>query len=223
MHQFKFLTVFILSQILFFQFLHAQQFSVVQVKGNKAIIELQSGDKLKVGESYSIGNNSSNHTSTAGTRDHLIGLNFEFSNLSMSPGTPSSTMALNIDMKYGWNKKQYEYGALVGMTYSKPDDDSATTLLKYGGFGTYNFQMNTPGTQMIYGVDGTFVLTATKRPLESGNGMTIEIGPSIKWFGFSDDHAITGGFYYSLDKQAVGREDVTTSGFKLIAGISTYY
>jgi hypothetical protein len=46
----------IIATILFSTFaVNAQQLNVIQVKGNRAIVEVQTGEKLKVGESYSVG------------------------------------------------------------------------------------------------------------------------------------------------------------------------
>lgn len=208
----------------------AQQFNVIQVKGNRAIIEVQTGEKLKVGESYSVGKSEFGEDEFAdvkskrkGQRKNLIGLNFSLSNLKPDTTNAKSTTIIESTIKYGWNLKQYEVAPLVTLSFTKPENTDASTTIGFGAAGSYNFQQNVPGTELIFSADAQLILTSTKTPTASGNGTAFLIGPGAKWFSLSNDYAIAGGVYLSMDKQSIGNSNFTTSGLVMQIGLSNYF
>lgn len=199
----------------------AQQLNVIQVKGNRAIVEVQDGNTLSVGQTIHAGNGSS--SAGKGSRNKLIGLDVAFANTKPNIAGSASTMSFTATGKYGWNHKDFEFGPVASLNYIKESGKDATTAFGLGAFGTYNFQPNISGTSTIFSLDAEGLFTQQKTTGTSSSGMAFSAGPFMKWFGVSDDHAIRAGVVYSMEKSKVGNLDVTTSGFKAVAGISTYF
>lgn len=214
---------------LFASFVEAQQLNVIQVKGNRAIVEIQTGEKLKVGESYAVGKVDGEVSldpvaSGKGSRNYLIGLDFSLSNTKTDVSGAQSTMAIDTTVKFGWNKKQYEYGPLFGLDYSKSGSVKPTYTFGVGGFGTYNFQPNIIGTDLIFSGDAQFVFAQTKAgDADAVTTTSLEVGPFAKWYGISDDHCIRGGLVFEWARTAPATGDITTTGIKAVVGISTYF
>ncbi len=210
-------------------FSQAQQLNVIQVKGNRAIVEIQTGEKLKVGESYAVGKVDGEVSldpvaSGKGSRNYLIGLDFGFSNTKVDTAGAQSVMAISTALKFGWNKKQYEYGPLVVFDYSKSGSLKPSYTWGVGGFGTYNFQPNIIGTDLIFSGDAEFTFAQTKQgEADAFNSMGLTVGPFAKWYGISDDHCIRGGLVFSWDRTSPATGDVTTTGLQAVVGISTYF
>jgi hypothetical protein len=135
----------IIATILFSTFaVNAQQLNVIQVKGNRAIVEVQTGEKLKVGESYSVGKVDGEISldpvaSGKGSRNYLIGLDFALTNTKSDQTNAQTTLAIDSTLKFGWNKKQYEFGPLATLDYTKAGSAKPTYTYGLGAFGTYNF------------------------------------------------------------------------------------
>lgn len=207
----------------------AQQLNVIQVKGNRAIVEVQTGEKLKVGESYSVGKVDGEISldpvaSGKGSRNYLVGLDFSLSNTKTDVANAETQLDIDSTLKFGWNKKQYEFGPLATLDYTKTGSVKPTYTYGLGAFGTYNFQPNVIGTDMIFSGDADFVWAQTKvASADAVNTMRFTAGPFMKWYGISEDHCFRGGlvFYWSRTSPATG--DVTTTGVKAIVGISTYF
>lgn len=208
---------------------YAQQLNVIQVKGNRAIVEVQTGEKLKVGESYAVGKvdgevSFDQSTPGKGTRNHLIGLDLGFSNTKADTAGAQTVMNMNANIKFGWNKKQYEYGPLLAFDYTKTGSVKPTYTWGVGGFGTYNFQPNIIGTELIFSGDAEFTFAQSKQgAADSFNTMGLTVGPFAKWYGISDDHCIRGGLVFSWDRTSPATGDVTTTGAQAVVGISTYF
>lgn len=221
-----------LTAIIFFlcaSISQAQQLNVIQVKGNRAIVEVQTGEKLKVGESYAVGKVDGEVSldpvaAGKGSRNYLIGLDFGFSNTKVDTAGAQSVTAMNSSLKFGWNKKQYEYGPLLAFDYSKSGNLDPNYTFGVGGFGTYNFQPNIIGTDLIFSGDAEFTFAQTKQGSANAfNSMGLTVGPFAKWYGISDDHCIRGGLVFSWDRTSPATGDVTATGIQAIVGISTYF
>lgn len=209
---------------------HAQQLNVIQVKGNRAIVEVQTGEKLKVGESYAVGKVDGEVSldpvaAGKGSRNYLLGLDFTLSNTKADVSGAQSVMTINTDLKFGWNKKQYEWGPLVSLDYTKSGNADPTYTWGAGVFGTYNFEPNVIGTDLIFSGDADFVFSQTKQgSADPVNSMGVTVGPFVKWFGLSDDHCIRGGLVFSWSRVSPASGDpITTTGIKAVVGISTYF
>lgn len=207
----------------------AQQLNVIQVKGNRAIVEVQTGEKLKVGESYAVGKVDGEVSldpvaAGKGSRNQLIGLDLSLSNTKVDTAGAQSVMTIDTTIKYGWNKKQYEWGPLVSLDYTKSGSAKPTYTWGLGAFGTYNFQPNIIGTDLIFSGDADFVFASTKQgTADAVNSMGITVGPFAKWYGISDDHCIRGGLVFTWSRVSPASGDVTTTGVKAVVGISTYF
>ncbi|MES2801513.1 MAG: hypothetical protein V4654_03390 [Bdellovibrionota bacterium] len=207
----------------------AQQLNVIQVKGNRAIVEIQTGQKLKVGESYAVGKVDGEVSlgpvaSSKGSRNNLIGLDFSFSNTKADAAGAQSVLAIDTTVKFGWNKKQYEYGPLLAFNYSKSGSLKPNYTLGVGAFGTYNFQPNIIGTDLVFSGDAEFVFAQTKQgSADSFNTLGFAAGPFAKWYGLSNDHCIRGGIVFSWDRTSPSTGDVTNTGLQAVVGISTYF
>ena len=217
---------------------NAQQLNVIQVKGNRAIVEIQTGEKLKVGESYAVGKVDGEISldpvaSGKGTRNYLIGIqDLQLVNTKTDERLANSEFSLGGTFKFGWNKKQYEYGPLGYFKYLKNSNNTGTTLAQttwgIGGFGTYNFQPNIIGTELIFSGDVDFLYKSTSSEAltvkTSTTAMEFTVGPYAKWYVLSDDHCIRGGLVFAWSKSDGSNSDaITTTGIKAVVGISTYF
>jgi hypothetical protein len=208
----------------------AQQLNVIQVKGNRAIVEVQTGERLKVGESYAVGKVDGEVSldpvaAGKGSRNNLIGLNFTLSNTKVDVAGAQSVMTIATDLKFGWNKKQYEWGPLLSLDYTKSGDADPNITWGAGAFGTYNFQPNIIGTDLIFSGDVDFIFSQAKQGnADAVNSMGLTVGPFAKWYGLSDDHCIRGGLVFSWSRTDPPSGDpVTVTGIKAVVGISTYF
>ncbi|WP_409478040.1 hypothetical protein [Pseudobdellovibrio sp. HCB154] len=213
-------------------FVEAQQLNVIQVKGNRAIVEVQTGEKLKVGESYAVGKVDGEVSldpvaAGKGSRNYLVGLSLVLSNTKADTAGAQSNILIDTTASFGWNKKQYEYGPIVSLRYTKTGSTSTDTTFGIGGFGTYNFQPNIIGTDLIFSGDADFtynsISSETLGIKSSSNSMEMNVGPFAKWYGISDDHCIRGGVVFAWEKASGGGNSVTTTGVKAVVGISTYF
>lgn len=213
-------------------FVEAQQLNVIQVKGNRAIVEVQTGEKLKVGESYAVGKVDGEVSldpvaAGKGSRNYLVGLDFALSNTKADTAGAQSQLDIDATLKFGWNKKQYEYGPLASLDYSKYGGDKPTVAWGLGGFGTYNFQPNIIGTDLIFSGDAEFTFGQRTQTVVTQEVKTtlvgLTVGPFVKWYGISDDHCIRGGLVFAWDKASAGGNSVTTTGVNAVIGISTYF
>lgn len=225
----KNISVITVVMFLFASFVEAQQLNVIQVKGNRAIVEVQTGEKLKVGESYAVGKVDGEVSldpvaAGKGSRNYLIGLDFALANTKADTAGAQSVMAIDTAFKFGWNKKQYEWGPLFTLDYTKTGSVKPTYTWGLGAFGTYNFQPNIIGTDLIFSADADFVFSSTKAGnADAVNSMGLTVGPFAKWYGISDDHCIRGGLVFAWSRVSPASGDVTTTGIKAIVGISTYF
>ncbi|AZZ37678.1 hypothetical protein CIK05_13025 [Bdellovibrio sp. qaytius] len=207
----------------------AQQLNVIQVKGNRAIVEVQTGEKLKVGESYSVGKVDGEVSldpvaAGKGSRNYLLGLDLSLSSTKADTAGAQSTMVINTDLKFGWNKKQYEYGPVLAFDYSKSGSLKPNYTWGAGAFGAYNFQPNIIGTDLIFSGDAQFVFAQTKQgSADAFNSMGLTVGPFAKWYGLSEDHCIRGGLVFSWERTSPATGAVTTTGVEAVVGISTYF
>lgn len=213
-------------------FVEAQQLNVIQVKGNRAIVEVQTGEKLKVGESYAVGKVDGEVSldpvaAGKGTRNYLIGLDFSLANTKSDATGAQSQLDIDTTLKFGWNKKQYEYGPLATLDYSKYGGNKPTVTWGLGGFGTYNFQPNIIGTELIFSGDAELSFGQRTETVVSQDVKTtlvsLTVGPFAKWYGLSDDHCIRGGLVFAWDKASASGNSVATTGIKAVVGISTYF
>lgn len=230
MSQKLFLTqVFFIFAGLFSLNAYAQQMNVIQVKGNRAIVEVQTGERLKVGESYAVGKvdgDISLDTSAIkqGRRDYLVGIDAQLSSTKEDRVGAETVFEIDGTVKFGWNKKQYEYGPLLSVEYLKVGGIKPTYTFGAGAFGTYNFQPNLRGNDLIYSGDAQFVFQQTKQGSASAfNTMTMTVGPFAKLFAFSEDFCFRAGFVFLWQRSSPSTGDVTTTGAQLVAGINTYF
>lgn len=229
----KNISVMTTIMFLFASFAEAQQLNVIQVKGNRAIVEVQTGEKLKVGESYAVGKVDGETSlepvaSGKGSRNYLVGLDFSLSNTKADTAGAQSVLAIDTAVKFGWNKKQYEYGPLATFSYEKTGSIKPTYTMGLGAFGTYNFQPNIIGTDLIFSGDAEFVIGQQKTTIVNAdittNIMSLTFGPFAKWYGISDDHCIRGGLVFAWDKSDPDTGNTTTTtGIQAVIGISTYF
>lgn len=209
----------------------AQQLNVIQVKGNRAIVEVQTGEKLKVGESYAVGKVDGeltiddNAVSTAkAKRDYLVGMDLSVANTKADYAGAQTMLNIEGTIKFGWNKKMFEYGPLATLQYEKEGSLKPNYTYGLGAFGTYNFQPNTVGTELVFSGDAEFTWAQAKEgSADSVSAMEFTVGPFAKWFGTSDNYCFRGGLVFSWSRTSPSTGDITTTGVQAIAGIATYF
>lgn len=200
----------------------AQKIKVKKVRGNQAVVEF-SGEPLVTGEVYELNSDSFAETSGSDTRDHLLGLQFSMqTGKSDVPGAKSSTV-IDLSARYGWNHGTFEFGPIFSYVSDNSSGNTAS-ILTGGAFGDFNLIPNSSGEVFIYGVGGT-VRFGTN---DSGSGtsttlMSVAAGPVVKWFMYSGAFALRLDGLYEYNKYSSNAGDTTYSGFKLLAGIATYF
>ncbi len=223
--------LFIVSILIFKnEYIFAQEFNVLQVKGKKAIIEVKSNDRLKKGETYFVNQNIADDGFTPkikNNRNYLIGLEVaEFSSTKSDAPGANTVSNFTLSTKFGWNLKDYELGP--SLTISNTDTGTQTTSVTgLGGFFTYNFQPNTTGRDLIFSVDGDLILTTRKDSFNGGASNSSKttafyVGPFVKMFVLSSDYCFKGGLKYIYEKNS-GTSTVKVTGFALTVGLSNYF
>ncbi len=212
------------------QSLFAQEFNVLQVKGKKAIIEIKSNDKLKAGETYFVNQNIADDGFTPrikNSRNYLISLEAaEFSSTKSDLPGANTVSNFTLVSKFGWNKKDFEYGPAIGLSNTDTGTQT-TTVTGFGGFFTYNFQPNTTGRDLILSADADLIVSNRKDSFTGGASSRLSttafyVGPYAKMFILSSDYCFKGGVRYVYEKNS-GSNNVKTSGFALTIGLSNYF
>lgn len=212
----------------------AQTAKVIKVQGKKAIVQFPDDARPRVGQTIdlggggavSMGGSSSSHSGSGGSRAMIVGGSTEFSSLTVSGDSTSSTR-FAVDARYGWNKDVMEYGAVGGMTYYSTPGLSRRKL-EAGGFFDYNLVPNTPGTEIVYGGAAGLKfgqLSSTTGSTEaSGTIMTFEIGGQAKWFPLGNSVAIRADILYRLESVGDSVKALSTgSGLLAKAGFYIYF
>lgn len=223
---------FLASVLLTSQAATAQSFKVLKIQGKKAIVEISDPNSVSLNQTYNVGSGSDSSSSSSGSpssglksgvRKYGVGGNFEFSSLKSDLAGASATDTMAFNAMLLWNFRLYEVGPILG--YSTVSVGSAkTSSTSMGGTAYYNFQENKPGTDQIFSALGSLMLTSnTPSTGSSSSGTLIEVGGSYRWFLLSSDHCLSFSGIYSMEKTKVNSADTTISGFKLLAGISTYF
>jgi hypothetical protein len=204
----------------------AQSFKVEKVKGNKALVEVTSGS-VRAGESYNTGSTSSygsTSNSGGGTRNNILGLSAVFSSLSTSvAGASVSATILDLAGRYGWNKEQYEYGALAEYS-SVSSNGTSMNSLAFGGFYDYNLTPNRSGTDTVFGPGGTFTIgNATVTGTTTSSSFFEFFGGGFgKFLVLKTTTAIRGDLGYRY-RSVNSDPKATISGLSATLGLSYYY
>src|SRR5688500_4408708 len=104
----------------------AQTGTVSKVKGRQAIVNFPAENPPTEGQTVYVGQpgeSAQRSVAAVGSRDHTVGLSGELSMKSNSSNSTSTT-AFSVSGRYGWNKRQYEFGPIAGFGYSKTDPSS---------------------------------------------------------------------------------------------------
>lgn len=218
----------ILALVLMSQTAFAQQIRVQKIKGNKAIVEF-SGD-LAPGRTYSVGGGSSSHNTSGSSRNYVVGSSFSFfsgtdSSAVSNISTSGHASDMNLIARFGWNFENYEVGPLLA--YRSVDSDYQAvhySSLMLGGFGDYNFTPNRNGETTLFAGTGELSYgNYSPKGGSSGNITAFFLGGSMKWFGLTNSTALRADLGYDYKKIVIGSASITSSGFALRAGISTYF
>jgi hypothetical protein len=231
-NQFWFLTALFLMTPSTFAQMAAK---VLKAKGNKAIIQVISGDRLERGDELEIhfaGDSLAISSSglTLGTRAHSISGELSFSSTSTTieranvPNSDEQQSAFAIDGKYGWNSGDYEFGPLLTYNGTTVDGENISSL-RVGGFLEYNFlSPNRPGVELVPATGLSFELLNATLDSSSGSGYGLTVYLGGKYFMLSDSLAFTGFLTFNQDNisYANDRKDTSqTTGLRF--GIAQYF
>jgi hypothetical protein len=219
---------------------HAQNVRVIKVSGKKAIVERESGPPLKVGMILNVsGDDSSEADQEAsggsgkmrapGSRNHTLGGGVSLSTTSTDSGTTkTSSTAIDLDARYGWNKKIMEFGPhfRLGRSSTKTGTtDISTTTFGIGGFFDYNFQPNLPGTEMVWAAGATADYRNSSPSTGSSDTSTIDffIGPALKWFPLGNSVAVRLDAGLDYARSSTNTTTATSTTFLAHAGLQVYF
>ena len=199
-----------------------QKIKVRKVKGNQAVVDF-SGEALQMGQVYELNSGGFADPTSSGTRDHVIGLQASFQSGKYDSVGAKSITTINLVGRYGWNHGNFEFGPMASYT-SDNTLGTTTSTMQGGAFGDYNLVPNSAGEVFVYGAGGL----AGFGTRDNGSGsstslMSFAAGPFVKWFMLSGSFAIRFDGLYEYDKSSGNAADTTYSGFKLMAGISSYF
>ncbi len=179
----------------FTESLWAQSFKVDKVRGKKAIIEILDG-RFVPGETYQVDGKSKDQDDefsdfeskgrpVAAQRARFInfGFGFQSGSAKVSGIGSDSVTDFDIDLLYGWNRRQFEYGPMFQYS-SKTIANSTSSILAIGGFYDYNLVPHTNAREWIYGLTGRASLGSYKQGALSGNLFALLGGLSIKHYPF---------------------------------------
>lgn len=198
----------IASVFLSFSLSQAQTFKVVKIQGKKAIVEVSDPSLISVNQSYNVGDSAMPVSgSKGGRREHALGFIFSFLNQT----SPTSSSILSLDGSYLWNMRSYEVGPLLGFSTSTGSSSTA-----FGAMGFYNFTENKPGVEALWALEGRLKVESQS---PGGSATKIELGGNYRWFLLSNDHCLSASLLYYMSQTS----GVSTSGIKMLAGISTYF
>ena len=213
----------------------AQTAKVIKVSGKKAIVQFPDDSRPRVGQTIDLGGGGGGMASMGdggggggggtGSRAMIAGGSAEFTSLTPSGGSTSSTR-IGADARYGWNAGVMEYGAVGTMVFTSSTGTSGR-ILSAGGFFDYNLVPNTPGTEVVYGAMalGKFgQISSTTGALEtSGTIMTIEVGGQLKWFPLGNSVAIRGDLLYRMESASDSIKASASSGIVAKGGFYIYF
>lgn len=158
---------------------YAQKIKVRRVKGNQAIVEIQSGH-LRNGQTYEVGRDLyTDGAFSPESRLHVFGVAFALSSTKSSSQNENLT-SMEGKLRYGWNKGQMEYGVLGSFRYQS--EANGTQTFKGGGFFDFNLLPNIPGEIFIYGLGAQALFGQHEANNSSFNLFDIYGTGFIKWF-----------------------------------------
>jgi hypothetical protein len=204
---------------------------VIKVKGRRAIVEFEPGEKPFVGqqlEAQSTGRSDRavrSASSSARPRDYLLGFTGELSFLSRSDDSESEK-SIGTNFRFGWNHEEFEYGPTGEFSYSSQEFQTRR-VLGVGGFVDFNFEANRPGIDLIFGIGAEgavsqgVVSTATRD--DTAGLITLQGGPFVKWFPFQVPVAIRADAVFTYLMHSRAARDYSESGVKVKGGLAVYF
>lgn len=219
----KFLSTFF-SFLLLSNLSAAQSFKILKIQGNKAIVQIDQPEMVELNQTYNTGQSLSKNKSfgTGYKRDNAIDLSFSFSSLKANTPGATANDILSLTGTYLWNFKVFEVGPILGFSSSKSGTTTITTTY-FGGVGFYNFNENKPGVEGVFSLYGSLALGNTSGGTSSSSETAIQVGPNYRWFILSGDHCIGASAVYHYSKGSSSGVDITTTGFRVLGSISTYF
>lgn len=202
----------------------AQSLLVKKVKGKQAIVQLQDGATLKVGQTIPVGLDEFDEMSampSKSSRARLMGVSASFFTGKSDPG--SNQTVLDVLFRYGWNGGKTEYGA-IGILGMSDYGNGNTTSFGGGGFFDWNLNPNKAGNDMIYGggVEASYKITNPPSGGTSSNTITLYPSGFLKWWILGSSTALRGDIGYSYAQINSGLK-TTTSGIYAKAGFAVYF
>lgn len=212
--------------------LAAERAVIQQMKGRRAIVQFEKDIPFSVGQKIYL--NSDDGTEYGVRRENrnflerknLISIAAGFSSAELDQGTTKTSATFyNINVRYGWNQEQYEFGPFTNMTFAKYKNSSEISSYQFGGFFDYNFIPNKPGEDIIYGAYGEGSFGNNKNAGVSNTSLIIAGGGFVKWFIFSPALAVRANLSYSMETQdrSNGYSDITINSFGGNLGLSHYF
>ncbi len=190
----------------------ATTITVKKTKGNSAVVEMSS--PLETGKTYSLESDTmtlqTDYAAQFKSRSNSVSLGLDI-NLINGNKVVDNTAAFN--MRYGWNHRTFEYGALVNVElYDKGFGTNTEYLL--GGYFDYNYTENKAPRDLIYGP--TVQLSLGNRAFAAGGSAQItqgQLGGFLTWYINSSPVALRTEAAYLYRRVNSSDTETTLSGF----------
>ena len=193
-------------------FSRATTITVKKVKGNSAVIEMSSS--LEAGKTYSLESDAMTLQTDYSTqfRSRLnsvsLGLDINFMN-----GNKLVDNTAAFKMRYGWNHRTFEFGALINIELYDKGFGTNTDYL-FGGYFDYNYIENKAPRDLIYGP--TMQLSLGNRTFAAGDSAQItqgQIGGFVTWYINSSPVALRTEATYLYRRVNSSAAETNLSGF----------
>jgi hypothetical protein len=204
--------------------LWGQTFTVEKLKGQKALVEITSG-QVEVGKTYPFQPGGKTASSQPEGRSKVLGLEGSFlgyaSETSSTSGSSSNRSTLSVQSYFGWNFKKYELGPIFSLITSSGGVQTSRTT--FGGFFDYNLKENIPENKLLFGVLGSVQLINQDAGGSKSSGQILAAGGFLKWFPGPSWLCLRTNLKYEMTESKTASTSTQATGFSLASGIAGYF
>jgi hypothetical protein len=206
----------------------AQTLRIERLKGQKALVEITSG-QVEIGKTYSLQSSDGKMTEATSNDSHgrrrVLGLEGSIlgytSETSTVNGSSSSRSTFSFQSYFGWNFKKYELGPILSFVTSS--GGVQTSSFGIGGFFDYNLAENTSERKFLLGLLGSIQLLNAEAGGSKSSGQTLAVGGFLKWFPGPSWLCLRSNLKYEMTDSKTSLVTTKTTGFSLTSGVAGYF
>lgn len=159
---------------------YGQKVKVRRVKGNQAIVDIESGN-LRPGQTYELSRDLyTDGAFSPESRRNVFSVTFSLLSAKGDGNANTTNTSIQGKLRYGWNHETMEFGFLGAMSYV--NDTNTTQSFRGGGFFDFNLLPNIPGEIFIYGLGAQALIGQYEANNSSLSLMDLYGTGFVKWF-----------------------------------------